>query len=200
MPESSMIQQQKSQLRSNMRKRRRQLDPALREQLNSSLNQRLVERLASLEPCLVAAYLAFDGEPDLAASFPELLEAGFGLVLPFIENHGEASRMVFRYWHPDDSLSQNRMGFAEPHLGANVAVSGLGVILLPLVAWDEKGSRLGMGAGYYDRALAPARESSVPLRIGIAFDVQRVDGIPVDAHDVPLHELISDKQRFTFGS
>lgn len=199
-PESAEIQQQKSHLRSSMRKRRRLLDTGLRAHLNAALNRRVVERLSQVQPCLVAAYLAFDGEPDLAPSFPEFLQAGFGLVLPFIESHGDTSHMVFRHWHPDDSLSRNRMGFSEPHLGENVAVSELGVILLPLVAWDEKGARLGMGAGYYDRALAACRDSSSPLRIGIAFDVQRSDEIPTDPHDVSLHELISDSQRFTFSS
>jgi 5-formyltetrahydrofolate cyclo-ligase len=197
-PEPIETHQQKVHLRSVMRKRRKLLDTGQRKQLNASLNQRVIARLASLPPCLVAAYLAFDGEPDLAHSFPELLKAGFGLVLPFIESHGDTSHMVFRHWHPDDSLSRNRMGFSEPHLGENVAVPELGVILMPLVAWDEKGARLGMGAGYYDRALAPYRDLSSPLRIGIAFHIQRSDEIPTDPHDVPLHELISDCQRFTF--
>lgn len=187
-------------LRSSMRKRRRLLDPELREQMNSGLNSKLVERLLLLKPCRVAAYLAFDGEPDLACTFPALLQAGFKLALPFIESHGEASHMVFRHWHPDDGLAANPLGFSEPHLGENVAVSELGVILMPLVGFDEDGARLGMGAGYYDRALAAFREFSSPLRIGIAFDVQRSDEIPTDPHDVPLHELISNSQRYTFNS
>ncbi|HET6565416.1 MAG TPA: 5-formyltetrahydrofolate cyclo-ligase [Xanthomonadales bacterium] len=196
--ESEEIQQRKKHLRSSMRKRRRMLDQDLRRQLNTTLNQQVLERLSALPPCLLAAYLAFDGEPDLASSFPALLQAGFGLVLPFIESHGNTSHMVFRHWHPEDSLSRNSLGFAEPHLGKNVDVSDLGVILLPLVAWDRTGARLGMGAGYYDRALEKTRNSAPPLRIGIAFDVQRTDCIPIDPHDVPLHELITDRQRFTF--
>lgn len=198
-PESADIQQRKKRLRSSMRKRRRLLDEDLRQQLNTSLNQQVLERLLTLPPCLVAAYLAFDGEPDLSSSFPALLQAGFGLVLPFIESHGDNSHMVFRHWHPEDSLSRNSLGFAEPHLGENVDVSELGVILLPLVAWDKTGARLGMGAGYYDRALETSRDSLRPLRIGIAFEVQQSEEIPTDPHDVPLHELISDRQRFTFG-
>lgn len=198
LPESTEIQQQKLHLRSSMRKRRRLLGSELREELNTALNQRVVQRLAELQPCLVAAYLAFDGEPDLSPAFAALLQAGFSLALPFIESHGDTSHMEFRRWHPDDSLSKNRMGFSEPHLGENIPVTDLGVILMPLVAWDKTGARLGMGAGYYDRALAPVRNLSGPLRIGIAFEVQRSEEIPTDPHDVPLHELISDSRRFTF--
>jgi 5-formyltetrahydrofolate cyclo-ligase len=199
-PEITGIQHQKKHLRSDMRKQRRMLDDQQRTQANRAISRGVIERLALLQPCIVAAYLAFDGEPDLGSAFPELIEAGFRLALPFIESHGDASHMVFRYWQPEDSLARNRMGFFEPHLGATVATKELGAILMPLVAWDAKGSRLGMGAGYYDRALEPLRNSATPLRIGIAFDVQRTDAIPTDPHDVPLHELISDSQRFTFTS
>lgn len=198
-PESDEIQQQKVQLRSSMRKRRRLLEPELREQWNTSLKQRVMERLVLMQPCPVAAYLAFDGEPDLSGIFPALVKAGFSMALPFIENHGDASRMVFRHWHPGDELSNNPMGFAEPHLGENIAVAKLGVILMPLVAWNKTGARLGMGAGYYDRALAASRAASSPLRIGIAYEIQRCDELPTNPHDVPMHELISDSQRFTFS-
>lgn len=195
---SAEIQQHKKQLRSEMRKQRRMLDEQQRASGNRAICQGVLERLNELPPCTVAAYLAFDGEPDLAGVFPHLLEAGFRLALPFIEGHGDDSRMVFRYWRPEDSLARNRMGFHEPHLGETVATEDLGVILLPLVAWDQSGARLGMGAGYYDRALEPLRHSATPLRIGIAFDVQESARIPLDPHDVPLHELISDSRRFTF--
>lgn len=197
-PEPVLIQQQKAGLRKAMRQQRRQLDASQRKQFNAALNRHVLERLSILQPCLVSAYLAFDGEPDLAESLTTLRDAGFQLALPFIEKQGDSSHMVFRRWQQDDTLSENQLGFAEPAGGEEVAAAELGVILMPLVAWDINGSRLGMGAGYYDKALAPLRNQCPPLRIGIAFDVQRSDEIPTDPHDVPLHELISNSQRFTF--
>jgi len=196
--EPELIQQQKKHLRQAMRQRRRQISSELREQYNSALNHRLLQRLLELPPCIVSAYLAFDGEADLSLSFEPLRQAGFQLALPFIEQQGETSRMIFRLWQVNDALSGNQLGFSEPSEGQELDPAALGVMLLPLVAWSSKGDRLGMGAGYYDKALAPLRHSARPLRIGIAFDVQRSDEIPVDPHDVPLHELISNKQRFTF--
>jgi len=190
--------QQKKRLRQAMRQRRRQISSELREQYNAALNQQLLQRLLKLSPCIVSAYLAFDGEADLVASFEPLRKAGFQLALPFIEQQAETSRMIFRLWQAHDALSGNQLGFLEPGEGQALDPAELGVILLPLVAWSSKGDRLGMGAGYYDKALAPLRHSARPLRIGIAFEVQRSDEIPVDPHDVPLHELISNKQRFTF--
>ncbi len=196
--EPELILQQKKALRRSMRDRRRQIESGLREQYNQALNLQLMQRLLSLQPCIVSAYLAFDGEPDLAASFTPLRQAGFQLALPFIQQQDGASRMIFRLWRPDDTLIDNQLGFAEPSEGEVLNPADLGVILLPLVAWDSNGARLGMGAGYYDKALSPLRELALPLRIGIAFDVQRSDEIPTDTHDIPLHELISNSQRFTF--
>lgn len=198
-PEPSLIQQQKKVLRSTLRSRRRDLAPELRAPLNAALNEHLQRRLLELPPCLVAAYLAFDGEPDLAPSFGPLRQAGFRLALPFIEQQGTESRMIFRHWQANDALSENSLGFAEPAQGKEVPPKDLGVILLPLVAWDSSGARLGMGSGYYDKALESLRNRPVPLRIGIAFELQRSSEIPTDSHDVPLHELISDSQRFTFS-
>ncbi|MDZ4728634.1 MAG: 5-formyltetrahydrofolate cyclo-ligase [Xanthomonadales bacterium] len=197
--EPSLIQQQKKSLRISVRARRRDLAPELRAQQNAALNERLVRRLLELPPCHVSAYLAFDGEPDLAPSFGPLRQAGFRLALPFIEKQGTEPRMVFRHWQANDALSENSLGFAEPAKGKEVPPKDLGVILLPLVAWDSSGARLGMGSGYYDKALESLRNRPVPLRIGIAFELQCSSEIPTDPHDVPLHELISDSQRFTFS-
>lgn len=197
-PEKELTLQQKMQLRRTVREKRRAIAPGLREQYNRALNRNLQDRLLGLPPCTVSAYLAFDGEPDLAQSFPILREAGFQLALPSIETQHEIPRMIFRLWQVDDALIENRLGLSEPVRGREFEPEELGVILLPLVAWDNSGGRLGMGAGYYDRALARLRHCAAPVRIGIAFDLQRLDRIPNDPNDVPLHELISESQRFTF--
>jgi len=197
-PEPDSILQLKLNLRRSMRERRRAIAADRREQCNGALNQLLITRMLELPACTVSAYLAFDGEPDLAPSFMALREAGFQLALPFIEKQGDYTGMVFRLWRLDDTLARNRLGFSEPSQGEELDPAELGVVLMPLVAWDNSGARLGMGAGYYDRALAPLRHSASPLRIGIGFDVQRSERIPIDGHDIPLHELVSESQRFTF--
>jgi 5-formyltetrahydrofolate cyclo-ligase len=196
--EPALIQKQKTELRRMLRERRRQLDAEKRSLMNKALNLRLQKRFQSIAPCRVAAYLAFDGEPDISPSFLALQQAGFQLALPFIERNSSSKHMIFRRWAPSDELAKNNLGFSEPSGGDEVAPSELGVILMPLVGWDTSGARLGMGAGYYDRTLEDIRAQATPLRIGIAFDVQQSGQIPVDPHDVPLHELITDGQRFTF--
>lgn len=196
--EPALIQLQKTELRQVLRDRRRQLDAENRDLMNKALNLQLQDRFQSIAPCLVAAYLAFDGEPDIFPSLLALQKAGFELALPFLEKSTSSKHMIFRRWAPSDDLAENSLGFSEPSGGDEVTVTELGVILMPLVGWDASGARLGMGAGYYDRTLSDLRTQASPLRIGIAFDLQQADQIPIDPHDVPLHEIITDRQRFTF--
>jgi 5-formyltetrahydrofolate cyclo-ligase len=69
----------------------------------------------------------------------------------------------------------------------------LDLVLLPLSAYDARGNRLGAGAGYYDRWLAPVRARARPWRIGYAFSVQQCASLPHAPWDVPLHGIISER-------
>lgn len=66
------------------------------------------------------------------------------------------------------------------------------MLLIPLVAYDRVGNRLGMGAGYYDRHLEPLRDLSSPLRVGIAYSVQALDRITANDWDIPLHGVVTE--------
>jgi len=68
-----------------------------------------------------------------------------------------------------------------------------------LVAYDLQGNRLGMGAGYYDRELESLRDSTTPLRIGIAYSLQEVSLLPKDDWDISLHGVVNESGWFTFA-
>ena len=89
-------------------------------------------------------------------------------------------------------MTENHFGIPEPENGPAIQPASLDCVLIPLVAWDRNGGRLGMGAGYYDRMLAPLEQKDTPLRIGIAYGLQEVKNVPVSSHDVPLHGLICE--------
>lgn len=90
----------------------------------------------------------------------------------------------------DADLAPGAFGVLEPKPGHGrpVSLEDADLILVPLVAWDERGHRLGYGAGYFDRALARAR---VP-KVGLALESQRVQHIPASRHDVPLDAVVTE--------
>jgi len=121
------------------------------------------------------------------------------IALPVIVDAPEAPRLQFRIWNPTIPLVRNFFGIEEPGGGDVVPPRDLDLVLLPLVAWDERGHRLGMGAGYYDRALAPVAACSRPLRVGVAYGLQQADRLPADPWDVRLHEVITENGRVGCG-
>jgi 5-formyltetrahydrofolate cyclo-ligase len=96
-----------------------------------------------------------------------------------------------RFAHLQLPLRRNRYGIAEPVVLKRPP--RLDLILLPLVAFDAQGRRLGMGGGYYDRLLQRARASRRPLRVGHAFGAQQVAAVPVAAHDVRLDAVVTEQ-------
>ena len=70
---------------------------------------------------------------------------------------------------------------------------------MPLVGYDHLGNRLGMGAGYYDRHLESLRNSSLPLRVGIAYSLQEIESLKQNDWDIPLHGVVNENGWFTFA-
>ena len=184
-------------LRSDVRQRRQRLDRASRTAHDQAINLALLDLVERTGANSLAAFWSFDGEPDLGPALDILARRGLQIALPVLVDESGGKGLRFQVWNPAETLVKNRFGIAEPGEGAEVSLSDLDLVLLPLVAWDDQGHRLGMGAGYYDRALAQLAESSRPRRIGIAYDVQKVPEVPHDSWDVPLHEVITENGRFT---
>lgn len=114
--------------------------------------------------------------------------------------------MRFQLWRPSEALVRNRFGIPEPRADPRrvVALRRLDVVLVPLVGVDPRGQRLGMGGGYYDRALAHSRLSRQspgvgrPVLIGVAFERQRVRALHVRRWDVPLDALVTESRLVWF--
>jgi 5-formyltetrahydrofolate cyclo-ligase len=93
----------------------------------------------------------------------------------------------------EEELAPGAFGILEPKPGhlRPISIAQADVILVPLVAWDEKGHRLGYGAGYFDRALAGARRTR---KVGLALESQRLPRVPESRHDVPLDVIVTEKR------
>jgi 5-formyltetrahydrofolate cyclo-ligase len=145
----------------------------------------------------VAVYLAMPGEADLSEVIAMARRAGVRLYVPHITNR-RRRRMVFVPLSATAALRANYFGIREPVAArrTRIAPLQLDAILLPLVGFDRAGNRLGMGAGYYDRALArlarPDRRWHRPRLIGVAYACQETDGIVPGRWDVPLGRVVTE--------
>lgn len=101
--------------------------------------------------------------------------------------------LKFRTWTPDCALKTGAFGVSEPISGDWVIPE---VLIVPLVAFDKNGNRLGYGGGYYDRTLQALRSVGQCLAIGYAWDIQRVDAVPHEPTDEHLDLIVTEKGVF----
>lgn len=177
----------KAGLRALLRARRRALTPAEQAEAASRAAGHL-ESLPHWEQCQhIALYIAADGELDPTPIAETCRRQGRALYLPRLAGPGQ---MCFAHWDGGTPLVPNRYGIPEPGAGAAPrAAAELDLALLPLVGWDRSGNRLGMGAGYYDRALAQARPK---LLVGLAYEAQEVSRLPADPWDIQLDFVLCE--------
>jgi 5-formyltetrahydrofolate cyclo-ligase len=187
----------RSRLRAELRARRRALTPHERASASRQF-ARILRRSNLLRPGRhVAVYIAHDGEADPAAIVRLARRNRCVLYLPAIADY-RRRRMEFRSYARSTRLRPNRYGIAEPEREGSVraAVRHLDLVLLPLVAVDARGTRLGTGAGFYDRCLQHLRAGRRwrrPKLIGLGYEFQRVARLEARAWDVPLDVLLTEK-------
>jgi 5-formyltetrahydrofolate cyclo-ligase len=187
----SPIAQQKSELRQRVRSLRQGISPARRLQLDDAVSTELLQFVGKLKATSVSAFWTFDGEPDLRAALATLHENGITIALPVL-NPLKPSTISMVRWTAESVMKRNGFGIMEPADEPVLAINKLDCMLIPLVAWDKSGGRLGMGGGYYDRLLTPVRTNRQPLRIGLAYGLQEVPRVPIEQNDVGLHGVICE--------
>ena len=128
------------------------------------------------------------GEADLRSVCHALHQIGRRVLLP--ETTPRARPLVFREWTPDVRMVSGLFGTSHPE-GA-IAVPD--IVLVPLLAFDRRGARLGYGGGYYDRTLSVLKCPA----IGFAFAWQEVDVVPTGPYDWPLDRIVTDRDILTF--
>jgi 5-formyltetrahydrofolate cyclo-ligase len=145
----------------------------------------------------IAGYWPLGDELDCRPALEALAAAGARIALPVVAGQGHA--LVFRQWKPGDPLEQGPFGTMHPSARAPVVCPQ--VLLVPLVAFDLEGHRLGYGAGYYDRTIAAFRaqgQARQVTAIGLGYDVQRVDTVHADLHDQALDGIITNSGALWF--
>ncbi|CAA7627666.1 5-formyltetrahydrofolate cyclo-ligase [Candidatus Terasakiella magnetica] len=136
----------------------------------------------------VAGYWPLGDEIDPRPLMLALHAQGCPLCLPVVLSKAEP--LLFRAWSPDDALEAGPHGTQHPSPDSPCVTPD--IILVPLLAFDEKGFRLGYGGGYYDRTLAALRRTGTVRAIGLAFAAQKVGQIPAEPWDQPLEAILTE--------
>lgn len=195
----------KAGLRQAVIARRDALDLDVRAAKSADICVRLVELLGRSDPAAphtVAVYAAMGSEVDPAAFAAAAAKRSWRVTYPCMLSATDTvacgQRMCMRAVAADDAsaapfIAHPTRAFAATDIDSNhfpiVPAEALDMIVVPLVAFDQTGARLGYGGGCYDRYL-PMLSPACQI-IGIAFDEQRVDRVPTDTHDLPLPHIIS---------
>lgn len=177
-----------------MRDRRRALSVRERMQASRLLCRRLENHPYYIRAKTVGIYFPNDGEINVALLAQKPCEKKF--YLPVLPPTGKR-RLWFAYYQPGSRLIPDRFGIPEPISRVRVRAEHLDLLLVPLVAFDHVGGRIGMGGGFYDTSLSFLKRSQTmkPIHvIGAAYQFQQVDNIPKDNWDIPLHGVISEQQ------
>ena len=149
----------------------------------------LINKKFKLKKISIAGYYPINFEVNVLGFLTKLHNKGITTGLPIIKkNYG----MMFKKWTPNQSLYLNKYGIPEPKNTNKTFIPD--IILVPLVAYDQKLNRLGYGAGYYDRALKKLSMHKKFISIGIGFSFQKCMNIPVDKNDYVLDCILNEKK------
>jgi 5-formyltetrahydrofolate cyclo-ligase len=152
----------------------------------------LLAALDEMNARTVLAFASMGGEVSTDVLLRGILDSGRTLVLPRATSK-IAAMTLHRVTDLDIDLEKSRLGFPQPLKTLRlVDVSEIDLIVVPGVAFDETGNRLGRGAGHYDRMLAlPGVRARI---VGLAVEAQIVPAVPVEAHDRPMHAIYTERR------
>ena len=143
----------------------------------------------------VSLFWPMKDEIDVRPLMAVLADRGATLALPVMQ--GRDRPLLFRSWRPGDALVRAVFGVDEP--AETAAAVRPDIVVVPLLAFDGSGNRLGYGGGYYDRTLAALRADGVVLAVGVAYDEQKVENVPADPSDEPLDMVVTDRRIYDFA-
>lgn len=135
----------------------------------------------------VTSYVPIGSEADPSPLARAATEAGCVIALPHVTSREQPMR--FLAWDTGAALAAGPFGLSQP--AADAAELRPDIILTPLLGFDSAFNRLGYGAGHYDRAFAAFPDA---WRVGVAWSVQQVDGLPVEEWDMPLHAIVTERE------
>lgn len=147
----------------------------------------------------VAGYWPFRDEIDPRPILEHLHAQGHEVGLPAVVGRGRP--LVFRAWRPGMRLAKGRLGEPTPPPDADYGAGEITprLLLVPLLAFDARGYRVGYGGGYYDLTLAALRKAGSVTAVGLAYSAQEVDAVPHDGNDQRLDWIVTEREARRLG-
>ena len=183
-------------IRAQIRAKRRALSPHQAEDFALQFAKHFAKTPMFRKSDRIAFYVANDGELDPSHLMANAWAMGKSCYLPVLTPTHEKS-LLFAPYEPDAPMDYNQFGIPEPAVPARHRIKArhLDLIVMPLVAFDKLGNRIGMGGGYYDRTLSflNARAKWIkPRLVGIGYSFQEVASIDSESWDVPLSYIATE--------
>ncbi len=198
-PKISSLDELKRELRSQAKRRRAEAAAGDPEAAAYALCERVLGAQTFSKGCpkgcVVSAYWPIGSEIDPRPLMRRLHEDGHPIALPVVV--ARARPLVFRAWRPGDPLEPAGLGTREP-LADRPELTPR-VLIVPLLAFDRAGYRLGYGGGYYDRTLTGLRRAGQTLAVGVAYAAQEVAEVPHDGDDQPIEGLVTEAEAIEIG-
>lgn len=187
----------RADIRKQLRQQRQQLSETARQEATLAISNNLARTALFRQSRRIAGFIANDGEPGLDPLMQRAWAHHKGWYLPII-GRPNLNQLWFGRYEPGDELLHNRYGIPEPTtaLHQTTPAWGLDLVLMPLVAFDLQGNRLGMGKGYYDRTLKFLRHRRhwrKPRLVGIAYEFQKIGRLPFQPWDIPLDAIVTEE-------
>lgn len=179
----------KRALRAEFLEKRKQAAAAAGPETSQAMTRHFLDHFPPDPVLIVAGYVPMRGEADPLPLLAALQEEDVITALPRIE--ARAAALGFFRWIKGEALVEGTFGTSEPAREAEAVTPD--IVLVPLIAFDKDGARLGYGGGFYDRTLEALRMRHKVLAVGFAFAAQEAENLPSEAHDAALDAVVTEK-------
>ena len=186
------ITDRKNAIRSEMRTRLATLTTDQRAEWSTAACARLIRSVAFARASRVMLYMPMRSEVDVISVALEAFRLGKSVCVPRVDVSRKNMNAVETTSFDDESMDSDSLGVRAPKVGQEIPHEEIDLVIVPGVAFDMHGFRLGRGGGYYDRYLA--RFSRNTATIGVCFDIQFVEEIPTEPTDIAVHAVVSDRR------
>jgi 5-formyltetrahydrofolate cyclo-ligase len=166
-----------------------------RRRMAQKLSDNFISNVVLPPAAIVAGYHPVRAEMDVMPLLSALLARGQTIALPVIEERNKP--LLFRTWDENTRLKEGHFTIPEPDAAFSRVVMP-DVLIVPMLAFDADGNRLGYGAGHYDRTLAVMKKK--PLLIGVAYAFSQAEAVPADPHDIKMDIIVTDSGFYRFGA